>query len=69
MLQIGILTDNENQELQEQCRPNKMRLLVTILARKNKGKLQELLSLVAKEELHRKKTKCSIRGKKERETY
>lgn len=41
MLQIGILTDNENQELREENRPNKIRLLATILARKNKGKFQE----------------------------
>lgn len=41
MLQIGILTDNENQELREENRPNKIRLLATNLARKNKGKFQE----------------------------
>lgn len=35
------LTDNENQELREENRPNKIRLLATILARKNKGKFQE----------------------------
>lgn len=52
MLQIGILTDNENHELREENRSNKIRLLATILARKNKGKFKEFLSLVAKEEFY-----------------
>lgn len=52
MFQTGILTDNENQELREENRPNKIRLLASILARKNKGKFQEFLSLVAKEEFY-----------------